>query len=796
MPALRKGYWVELLPAERCDGTVAVAFIAKRTFKIAADSAVLEALPDEEQPPLLATDRCDEGKPDKAAPTVEVELVPEKFRVDVIVVGKALAPGGKALKEWEVGIRLGDRTQRLRILGPRRCKFVPPKKQGDKFVDQLPQFSEPEPVKEVPLTFTNAYGGWTHVIPDDETLRIQREVDKVVGAEQAEAQAKKAAAQADQKKKDEVAAKEKKVQEMFEDLGKKGPKDEKLKRGYGEEGFDEDGVRLWGAAAAKDGTAVLSLEEFDKQELAEMARLEREAQEAAERAAKAAAEATNKPAERKLRRNALGEMIEVDDGVDLLSDAEWEKQQAADAVQAEAEHIAQAKLAKKRSREQVQQNDGTQVMEAMDDDDAPGPDVWEKDLKANVDVGDQAERKAWEQRVAERKKAEAEKLKEFPQMPCPTNPFGKGFLVSNRQILVEKLELPLIEDPAAPLTPRDLMQDWLQLDKVPLPAGFSCWPRQARPRIDLAGPLPSGLTGWDKKLDEEKRKLDLTKEEDVAALRELDRRGKPVVMQPGWYNSAAPTMQWGNLYGDEECTLTHLTKEGTLFFKLPGKVIEAELDRGRGIERKDMKLDTVVIDLEPRTVTLVWRTHYPMASMDELETYPHFVGWVLDLDIADKRNKDWAENLKKSQGDGTAVLDLNAMPLEAEPYLPPRPLDAKPEDDALDIEKMGMYRQVHDDGWDVEASGGVIDVKGEAKKKKAEEEYVKQKTEALKALEATEKKEKERREEVGAAVAAGKPVPPKDGPKKGKPPEPPPPETPKPAAPLPAPAPQPKKKKG
>jgi hypothetical protein len=778
MPALRQGYWVELLPSPRCDGTFGITLVAKRTYKIPQDSVQLDPLPDEEQPKLLLEDRRDEGKPDKAPPTLEGDLVAEKLRVDVIVIGKAIAPGGKAQKEWEVGIRLGDRTQRLKVLGPRKCVFVPPKKQGDKMVDQPPKFTEPEPVKEVPLSLLNAYGGKTRVIPDDETLRVQRAVTDVMDQEAAEVRAKKVAAEADQKKKDAAAAKEKKVQELFEELGKqKATKEEKLKRGWGEEGFDEEGVRLYGKAASKDGTAVLTLEELDKQELAEMARKEREAQEEAERKARDEAALLDQGADaarksKKLRQNAAGEWIEVDEGVDILSDAEWEKARAQAEKEAESDKAAQAKAAKKRAREQVEQNDGTRVLAAIDDDDAPPPDEWEKNLKARVDVEDQAELKERDKRIKERIAAENEKLKEFPELPCPTNAYGKGFLVSNRQILVEKLELPQIEDPAAPLTPRDLVQDVLDLDKVPLPAGFSTWPREATPRWQKAGPYPYELKDWDKKLEAEKRGLDLNKDEDVAVLRELEKRQKPHTMEPLYFNSAAPTMQWGHLYGDEECTLTQLTKEGTLFFKLPGKAITAELDRGRGIERKDMTLDTVVIEVEPRTVTLVWRAAFALRDFDEIAEYPQLVGWVLDLDIADKRAKDWADKLKKSQGDGTAVLDLNAMPLESEPYLPPKPEEPKPDDDALDIERMGLYRQVADDQWEVAASGGVIDVKGEEKKKKEEEAYLKAKMQALKALEDKEKMEAERREEVAAAVVANKPVPPKDGPQKGKPPAP------------------------
>lgn len=765
MPDLRKGYWVHLLPCERCDGSLAIAFLARRSYKIAVDNAILEPLPDEEQPPFLEQDRCDEGKPDKAPPTLELELVPEKARADVLVLGKALAPGGKPLPEFEVAIRVGNRQQRLKILGPRKAIWVPPQKREGKLVPQPPKFTAPTPIKELPLSYLHAYGGPTWVVPDDETLALKAKVEEALAPERKEAEAKKAAVKQAQEQSEAQKKKEEAEKALFDDLGKKGPKEEKLKRGYGQEGFDEEGVRLWNAAAAKDGTAVLDLDELDAMKLADMAREERERQEEEERKAR-----EPKPeARRKMRQNAAGEWIEIDEGVEILTEEQLAAERAQAEAEAQADRQALAQASHKRTREQVEANDGTRVLE-LDAIPSEDQDTWEKDLKASLVDGDSVEEVARQKRIAERKKEEEAALKDFPKLPCPTNPYGKGFCVSNHQAVLSRLELPQIEDPAAPLTPDDLIQDLTALDKVPLPAGFSTYPRQARPRVDLMGPPRSALKDWPAQLEAQKRALDLSKEDDVRLLRELERRGPPEACKPGFYNAAAPTMQWGELVGDEEVVLTNLTKDGTLFFKLPGKVLEAELDRGRGIERKDLKLDTLVVEVETRTVTLLWRAHYPMASWDELGDYPQMVGWVLDLDVQARKDRDWADRLKKSQGDGTMVLDLNELPLEAEPYLPAQPKVEVPVEGtaALDLDKMGTYRQIVEDDWVKQASDGMVDVTAEEKKKKEEAEYVAKKLAALKALEEQEKKDKERLEEVAAAIQAGKPVPPAGGPNAAK----------------------------
>lgn len=764
MADLRKGYWVHLLPCERPDGSLAIALIARRTYKIAVDSVEIVPLDDEEQPPVLDQDRCDEGKPDKAPVTLEAELIPEKPKVDVIVIGKAYAPGGKAAPEFEVGIALGSKVERLKILGPRKAIWQPPKKVNEKLVAQLPTLSKPEPIKDLLLSYKHAYGGKTWWIQDESDLILARKVNAVLDEENAEKQAKQAAVKKEKDKQAAVAAKEQQIQEVFAQKDAAGKaKDEKLKLGDGSEGYDEEGVRLFGASASKDGTAVLSLEEFDRQQLADMARQMSADAEAAEKQAAI-------DVRKKLRKNADGEFMEIDDGAALLTDEDWAKEQARSAEELAADQVRLAKEAKARAREQVENSGGTKVLD-LEDLPADDEDKWDKDLHGELVEKDAAGQKARDKAAEARRKAEEQALANYPQIACPTNPFGKGFVVSNQREVLQRLELPQIEHPDVPLTAKDLVRDIVRLDEVPLPAGFGCYPRYARPRINFFGPPISGLKTFDKDREEYKRSLDLEDEEQVKQLRELDKQGKPQPLRAPFYNCAPPQMQWSELRGDEACTLTNLSKEGTLYFKLPGKVLQGELDRGRGIERTDLRMDTLVIDVEARLVTLVWRTQYKLASWDEMETYPHLIGWVLDLDVQQRRDMAWAERLKQAQGEGTAVLDLNAMPLEHEPYLPPTPDAPKyGEDGVLELPKEGTYIEAsEDDQWVKDAAAGVRDLDGEDKKRKIEAEYQKKKQAALDAVAKAEKAEAERRKEVADAVQAGQPVPPKDGPPGSKP---------------------------
>jgi hypothetical protein len=300
----------------------------------------------------------------------------------------------------------------------------------------------------------------------------------------------------------------------------------------------------------------------------------------------------------------------------------------------------------------------------------------------------------------------------------------------------------------------------------------------------MCGPLPSAAKDWPKQVEATKRGLDLENPDDVRLLKQLESMDALAPMRPGFFNSATPTMQWHELTGDEEITLTNLTKDGTLFFKLPGKVLEAELDRGRGIERQPLRLDTMIIEPDTRTVTLLWRTHYPLPAWADYGDYPHLVGWVLDLDVKEKKDRDWAERLRAAQGEGTAVLDISNLDAELEkmraegvaaaPVVDPLPVGDGTQ--ALEIDKMGTYRVIEDDGWVKKASDGTVDVTADEKAKKAEDAYVAKKTAAIKALEAQDKKDKDRREEIAVAVQADKPVPPKDGPPGKTAPPPPPPK--------------------
>ena len=81
----------------------------------------------------------------------EAIQAPFKPKADVVLLGTAYAPGGKAVKGMEVSLRVGRVQKKLRVMGDRRWRF------GS--FSMLPTPSDPEPFTTMPLTYDRAFGG-------------------------------------------------------------------------------------------------------------------------------------------------------------------------------------------------------------------------------------------------------------------------------------------------------------------------------------------------------------------------------------------------------------------------------------------------------------------------------------------------------------------------------------------------------------------------------------------------------------------------------------------------------------
>ena len=137
-----------VVPGEAADGTPIFSALVKRTYRIVPGKNAHRA----EQPAkLVETDQYfDEGDPQVNSVRFETDLVPFKIATDIVVVGKAYAPGARPTSTMQVSIYLGAYRKDLLIVGDRRSEFRP---------GRPPVWSDPLPFAEMEVRYERAYGG-------------------------------------------------------------------------------------------------------------------------------------------------------------------------------------------------------------------------------------------------------------------------------------------------------------------------------------------------------------------------------------------------------------------------------------------------------------------------------------------------------------------------------------------------------------------------------------------------------------------------------------------------------------
>jgi hypothetical protein len=131
-----------------------LAAILKATFRIPDGTDGLPAPAADEQLPIVADDEFFKGDVTGSV-RLESDAVPFKPRADVVLVGRAYAPGGKPVAALDVALRVGRLQQTVRVLGDRRWVF------SARYAG-APGISDPEPFAEMPLVYERAFGGFDH----------------------------------------------------------------------------------------------------------------------------------------------------------------------------------------------------------------------------------------------------------------------------------------------------------------------------------------------------------------------------------------------------------------------------------------------------------------------------------------------------------------------------------------------------------------------------------------------------------------------------------------------------------
>ncbi|UXH80658.1 DUF2169 family type VI secretion system accessory protein [Roseateles amylovorans] len=130
------------------DGRERLVAIVKATFRMPRD-ATEPVLQHETQRELIREDQFI-GEPGLSAPTRETDFAHAKPACDVLVLGHAHAPAGTRVRRLVAGMRVGDMTKQIAVVGDRHWH--------QSLVGGV-NASDPQPFREMSLGYERAFGG-------------------------------------------------------------------------------------------------------------------------------------------------------------------------------------------------------------------------------------------------------------------------------------------------------------------------------------------------------------------------------------------------------------------------------------------------------------------------------------------------------------------------------------------------------------------------------------------------------------------------------------------------------------
>src|SRR5258707_230141 len=128
--------------------------VVKGTFDLLPRMSVSEV----QVPPTMADEYW--GDPATSSLKYASELHVGKPTTDVVLVGKAWAPGGRPVPETAISVSVAGRRKVIRVIGDRTWKRF--------------GISAPEEFASIPLPFERAYGGRHEIGPDRPVLAEER----------------------------------------------------------------------------------------------------------------------------------------------------------------------------------------------------------------------------------------------------------------------------------------------------------------------------------------------------------------------------------------------------------------------------------------------------------------------------------------------------------------------------------------------------------------------------------------------------------------------------------------------
>jgi hypothetical protein len=129
-------------------GQAVFSVLVKRTYDIRSGGRVVRT---EKARPLVQIDEYyDDGDPEWATVKHENDFASFKVATDVVVIGKAFAPGGRPLPYLDITVEVAAHRKKVRVTGDRHCLYRR---------NAPPDFSDPVPFTEMPIQYGRAYGG-------------------------------------------------------------------------------------------------------------------------------------------------------------------------------------------------------------------------------------------------------------------------------------------------------------------------------------------------------------------------------------------------------------------------------------------------------------------------------------------------------------------------------------------------------------------------------------------------------------------------------------------------------------
>ncbi len=155
----KENFVIQAFGSKDLEGKPRAFIVAKGTWKI-TDAGLVPA---EEPYPFYFVDVFeDPDDPTKSVVLFEADTAITKVGTDLVVLGTAYAPEGREVESFNVAVSVGSFTRELLILGPRRAKF-----RGSEKNPKPPEFTEPQKIKQLEVSFKFAYGGTTqYALPD------------------------------------------------------------------------------------------------------------------------------------------------------------------------------------------------------------------------------------------------------------------------------------------------------------------------------------------------------------------------------------------------------------------------------------------------------------------------------------------------------------------------------------------------------------------------------------------------------------------------------------------------------